>query len=137
MPADPATPAPLKAGRLGADTRGMSHDAMPPTRIRATCPGCGEVELTPPDVELRVCQQEQHSFYAFVCPECYQTVTKPADRRVVRLLTSGGVPAQPWDPPSEILEPRTGPRLTWDDLLDLHLELESPDWWSRFQAACR
>jgi hypothetical protein len=41
-----------------------------------------------------------------------------------------GVPAQPWDPPSEILEPRTGPRLTWDDLLDLHLELESPDWWS-------
>jgi hypothetical protein len=57
----------------------MSHNAMPPTRIRATCPGCGEVELTPPDVELRVC----------------------------------------------------------DDLLDLHLELESPDWWSRFQAACR
>jgi hypothetical protein len=88
-------------------------------------------------VELRVCQEEAHSFCAFVCPECYQTVTKPADRRVVRLLTSGGVPAQPWDPPSEILEPRTGPRLTWDDLLDLHLELESPDWWSRFQAACR
>jgi len=40
-------------------------------------------------------------------------------------------------PPSEVLEPRTGPKLTWDDLLDLHLELESPDWWSRFQAACR
>ena len=91
---------------------------MPPTRIRATCPGCGEVELTPPDVELRVCKAEEHSFYAFVCPECCQTVTKPADRRVVGLLTSG-------------------PRLTWDDLLDLHLELESPDWWTRFQAACR
>ena len=73
---------------------------MPPTRIRATCPGCGEVELTPPDVELRVCREEEHSFYAFVCPECYQTVTKPADRRVVRLLTSGGVPAQPWDLPA-------------------------------------
>jgi hypothetical protein len=29
----------------------MSHDAIPPTRIRATCPGCGEVELTPPDAE--------------------------------------------------------------------------------------
>ena len=36
-----------------------------------------------------------------------------------------------------ILEPRSGPKLTWDDLLDLHLELESPDWWARFQAACR
>ncbi len=41
---------------------------MPPTRIRATCPGCGEVELTPPDVELRVCRVEERSHYAFVCP---------------------------------------------------------------------
>jgi hypothetical protein len=38
-------------------------------------------------------------------------------------------------PPTRIRA--TGSRLTWDDLLDLHLELESPDWWSRFQAACR
>jgi hypothetical protein len=30
-----------------------------------------------------------------------------------------------------------GPAFTHDDLLDLHLELESPDWWARFQAACR
>jgi hypothetical protein len=88
-------------------------------------------------VALRVCRDEEHSVYAFVCPECYQTVQKPADRRVVRLLTSGGVPAQPWDPPSEVLESRTGPTLTWDDLLDLHLKPESPDWWARFQAACR
>jgi hypothetical protein len=115
----------------------MNHDREPPTKIRATCPGCGEVELTPPDVELRVCRVEQHSFYAFVCPECFRTVTKPADRRVVRLLTSGGVPAQPWDPPGEVLEARSGPTLTWDDLLDLHFELESPDWWARFEAACR
>jgi predicted RNA-binding Zn-ribbon protein involved in translation (DUF1610 family) len=113
----------------------MSEDTTPPTRIRATCPQCGEVELTPPDVELRVCQVEERSHYAFVCPECYRTVSKPADRRVVRLLTSGGVPAQPWDPPEEALEPRNGPALTWDDLLDLHLELESPDWWARLQAA--
>src|SRR5919106_1355692 len=115
----------------------MSSDAMPPTRIRATCPGCGEIELTPPDVELRVCKAEEHSFYAFVCPECYQTVTKPADRRVVRLLTSGGVPAPPRDPPSEILEPRSRPQLTRDDPLDLHLELEAPDWWPRSQAGGR
>ncbi len=113
----------------------MSDDSTPPTRIRATCPACGEVELTPPDVELRVCRVEERSFYAFVCPECYRTVSKPADRRVVRLLTSGGVPAQPWDPPEEALEPRSGPALTWDDLLDLHLELESPDWWMRLEAA--
>jgi hypothetical protein len=115
----------------------MSDDRVPPTKIRATCPGCGEIELTPADVELRVHQEERHSFYAFVCPGCLQTVTKPADRRVVRLLTSGGVPAQPWDPPEEALEPKTGPAFTWDDLLDLHLELQSSDWWARFEAASR
>jgi len=47
------------------------------------------------------------------------------------------VPAVRWDPPDELLEPRDGPALTWDDLLDLHLELESPDWWTRFESACR
>jgi len=38
-------------------------------------------------------------------------------------------------PPEEALEPRSGPALTWDDLLGLHLELESPDWWARLEAA--
>jgi hypothetical protein len=69
----------------------MSHDAMPPTRIRATCPGCGEVELTPPDVELRVCQQEQHSFYAFVCPGV------PPDRDQAG-RPAGGAAADLWWP---------------------------------------
>jgi hypothetical protein len=115
----------------------MSDDPMPPTRIRATCPDCGEVELTPTDVELRVCRVEEHSHDAFACPERYRVVSKPADQRVERLLTSGGVPAQPWDPPGEAPEPRSGPALTRDDLLDLHLELQSPDWWARFEAACR
>jgi hypothetical protein len=43
----------------------------------------------------------------------------------------------PWNPPGEVLERRhDGPAFTYDDLLDLHLELESPDWWARFEAAC-
>jgi hypothetical protein len=62
----------------------MSGDRTPPTRICAICPGCGEVELTPPE---------------------------------------------------EALEPRNRPALTWDDLLDLRLELESLDWWARLEAA--
>jgi hypothetical protein len=127
----------LKRRPAAVDTRRMSDDPVPPTKIRATCPACGEVELTPPDVELRVHQVEAHSFYAFECPACRRTVTKPADRRVVRLLTSGGVPAQPWNPPGEVLEPHHGPALTWDDLLDLHLELQSPDWFVRLVTACR
>ena len=125
----------LKEARSRVDTRGImrnpNRDRVPQTRIRATCPDCGEVELTPPDVELKVCTQALHSFYAFVCPDCVQVVTKPADERVVRLLISGGVEAQFWEPPAELLEIHDGPVLTYDDLLDLHLLLESPDWWAR------
>jgi hypothetical protein len=116
--------------------RNHNRDRLPPTRIRATCPACGEVELTPPDVELKVCTAAEHSFYAFVCPACRRLVSKPADERVVRLLISGGVRPVFWDPPAELLEARDGPPLTWDDLLDLHLLLESPDWWARLEAAC-
>ena len=38
---------------------------------------------------------------------------------------------------AELLEAHAGPTLTYDDLLDLHLLLERPDWWSRLVAACR
>ena len=108
-------------------------------KIRATCPACGEVELRGPDVALKVCTEPERSFYAFTCPACHALVTKPADERVVRLLVSGGVRPDFWEPPAELLERKHGPALGYDDLLDLHLLLESPDWWSVLEAAdgCR
>ena len=101
------------------------------TTIRATCPGCGEVELTPEDIELRVCTQPSSSYYQFVCPLCDDTVRKPADDRVVQLLISGGVAATVWQLPDEVREMRAGPPLTTDDLLDFHLLLEQGDWFDR------
>ncbi|HWH30031.1 MAG TPA: hypothetical protein VNU26_13935 [Mycobacteriales bacterium] len=97
------------------------------TTIKASCPSCGEVELTPADVSLMVCSHAPLSYYAFTCPSCADEVRKPADDHVVSLLVSGGVPATVWDVPAEALEPRTGPALTYDDLLDLALQLESTD----------
>ena len=67
------------------------------TTIKASCPSCGEVELT------------------------------PADDHVVSLLVSGGVPATVWDVPAEALEPHSGSALTYDDLLDFALHLERID----------
>jgi hypothetical protein len=55
-------------------------------------------------------------------------IQKPADDRVIQLLISGGVRAIVWELPEEILEPRNGPLLTHDDLLDFHLLLEQPNW---------
>ena len=97
------------------------------TTIKASCPTCGEVELTPDDVSLMVCSHAPLSYYAFCCPTCSEEVRKPADDHVVSLLVSGGVPATVWDVPAEALEPHAGPALTYDDLLDLALQLASTD----------
>jgi hypothetical protein len=97
------------------------------TTIKATCPLCGEVELTPADVSLMVCTTAPLSYYSFTCTTCLDEVRKPADDHVVSLLVSGGVPAKVWDLPAEAVEPRTGPRLSYDDLLDFALQLGTTD----------
>ena len=97
------------------------------TTIKASCPTCGEVELTPADVSLMVCSHAPLSYYVFSCGGCHNEVRKPADDHVVSLLVSGGVPASVWDLPGEALEVHDGPRLSYDDLLDLALELGTTD----------
>lgn len=104
------------------------------TTIKATCPTCGEVALTPLDVELRVDRSGgDDSYYAFYCPTCRATVRKPADQRVVRLLVSGGVPALDLqEQPGLVVDvPRFyGPAIDHDDLLDFHTLLMDPaDGW--------
>lgn len=98
------------------------------TTIRATCPTCGEVELTPDDIELRVCTHAPASYYEFNCPLCSDAIQKPADDRVVQLLISGGVSATVWELPDEVQELHEGPQFTFDDLLDFHMLLEESNW---------
>jgi hypothetical protein len=86
------------------------------------------VELTPDDIQLRVCTYAPASYYEFECPLCAEAVQKPADDRVVQLLISGGVTASVWEFPEEIRESHDGPAFTFDDLLDFHLLLQQPDW---------
>ncbi|MFA5889479.1 MAG: hypothetical protein WDA27_00770 [Actinomycetota bacterium] len=102
------------------------------TTIRATCPTCGEVELTPDDILLMVCTQAAASYYQFDCPLCSEEVQKPADDRVVQLLISGGVAATVWDLPGEDHPRFQGPPITLDDLLDFHLLLQEPNWFNHF-----
>ena len=97
------------------------------TTIKASCPTCGEVELTPADVSLMVCSHAALSYYAFTCLTCLDEIRKPADDHVVSLLVSGGVSATVWEVPAEALEPHTGPVLTYDDLLDFALHLGTTD----------
>lgn len=119
------------------------------TRIRATCPSCGEVELRPDEIELQVVgtgpeDVREGSTYRFDCPACCDEIFKPADIRIARLLTSGGVPVTcTGDPVTEAIVARelarivhpegivVGPALTTDDLLDFHELLQTDDWFDR------
>ena len=97
------------------------------TTIKASCPGCGDVELTSADITLRVCNHAPLSYYSFTCPHCSDRVRKPADDHIVSLLMSGGVRADVWEVPAEALEPHAGPTLGYDDLLDFVLQLSRDD----------
>lgn len=97
------------------------------TTIKASCPSCGDVELTPQQVRLVVCSVKNWSYYAFTCTSCLDEVRKPAGRDVVALLISGGVVAEPWNIPAEALEEHDGPLLCYDDVLDFALWLEQAD----------
>lgn len=97
------------------------------TVIKASCPSCGDVELSPRQVRLVVCSVEERSFYSFACSTCGDEVRKHAGEDVVALLRTGGVLPERWVIPAEVLEVHDGPALSHDDLLDFCLWLESAD----------
>lgn len=93
------------------------------TTIKASCPCCGDVELTPAQVRLVVCTVADWSYYSFTCSTCSDEVRKPAGPDVVSLLKTGGVPVERWTVPAEALEPHEGPAVAYDDVLDFALWL--------------
>lgn len=97
------------------------------TTIKASCPVCGDVDLTPAQVRLVVCTVPDWSFYAFTCAGCQDEIRKPAGPDVVQLLKTGGVLVEPWVIPAEALEDHDGPSISWDDVLDFALWLDSAD----------
>lgn len=95
------------------------------TTIKATCPVCGDVDLTPNDVRLTVAESAGWATYTFECSECHDSIEKPADEEVVALLSSAGVAID--RVPAEALEGHAGPAFTYDDVLDFALWLEKND----------
>ena len=107
------------------------------TTIRANCPTCGDVQLRANDLVVRVCSDDESGSYTFRCPTCAVAVAKGASKRIVDLLVSSGVRMEVWRLPAELSEPRIGPQLQPDDLLDFHLMLERDDWFSELQDLVR
>lgn len=99
--------------------------------IRASCPGCGDVELTTRDVRVLLCSTTNEGSYAFRCPACRLAVSKPAEPRVVDVLVSSGVRLSVWHLPAELDEPKVGDPINYDDLLAFHEELQQDGWLDR------
>jgi hypothetical protein len=91
--------------------------------IRASCPTCGDVELTTADVRVRVCLNDNHGDYRFRCPLCHFTVVKGAEPRTIDLLVASGVAMDTWTLPAELGEQHRGAPISHDDLLDFHVLL--------------
>ena len=97
------------------------------TTIKSTCPMCGDVDLTPRDVTVTVAERAGWATYSFECVSCHDTVEKPAEADVVRLLRSAGVRVVTVQIPAEALETHAGPALSYDDVLDFALLLEASE----------
>lgn len=102
--------------------------------IRASCPTCGDVELTSKDVTVLVCVTNNEGSYAFQCPRCRVAVSKNAEPKIVDLLVSSGVRMNVWQLPAELDEPRDGDAISYDDLLEFHFELQQEDWMDKVSA---
>lgn len=88
------------------------------TTIKATCPECGDVDLTPDD--LVVDDEGTAASYTFTCPDCLGAVTKSAGREIVALLSDAGVTVRRPAPVGAAA-------LTWDEVLDFAIRLEHTD----------
>lgn len=104
------------------------------TLFKSECPACGQVEITPAGVELRLCTNAPASTYLFTCPDCRRRVERRADERTIQLLIVGGVRPVQWAVPQEAFEIHTGPALNADDLIDLHDLLQQADWFDKLRA---
>lgn len=92
-------------------------------RIRASCPACGDVELTTDDVQIRAWAEIDQGEYQFDCPICSRLIVKTAEPHTLDLLAASGVVVLPPTPQVPTVKPSAASPLSHDDLLDFHQHL--------------
>jgi hypothetical protein len=109
-------------------------DAWCSRRIRVTCRSCGVLRLEAGAVGGRHCLDTGAASYHFTCPTCGLLETQPMDAALLPALRHAGATITEWSLPAELRERPTGAPLGLDDLIDLNLALEAPDWFDRLVA---
>lgn len=102
------------------------------TGIRVNCGFCAiETVMTPASVRLTL-HDNGAGHYEWSCPGCGSFNARRADRRARALLSLARAPITYARVPAEFLEPKVGPVLTEDDLLDFSKSFRS---WCRTESA--
>lgn len=98
-------------------------------RVVVKCPDCGRVKVTPGEITMRHCVDDDQWSYWFVCPSCHLRAAARTDRpsAVLDALYFGSA-LETWHFPAELDEHHDGPALTSDDLRELHVQLLATDW---------
>jgi predicted RNA-binding Zn-ribbon protein involved in translation (DUF1610 family) len=110
------------------------------TKIRATCPTCGNVEFGVESIvvlgspETSVDDRSAQNVYRFQCPTCIQPVLRQADPEIIELLLSVGVALEGRDLALERVRPEaaTLPAFTLADVDRLRDAMNENGWMDRF-----
>ncbi len=91
--------------------------------VEVDCPWCGLVKVD--DRGARVCRVGRRGggLCQFVCPLCGRLATKSVSLLEVKTLLVAGAHLLA-HAPLELLEPKKGDALSWDDVLDFRLAFE-------------
>lgn len=97
------------------------------TTIKATCPECGDVDLTPAEVRLEVRETLAGplSDFAFDCRTCEAHVRGEATDDIVRSLERAGVLVRLTRLPAEVREEHQGAPISEDEVIAFGQWLES------------
>ena len=91
--------------------------------VQAACPTCGDVIAQASELVCGVSEGEETALCEFSCPGCDRPLLLPLSPNEVPTLVLLGARTDR-SLPFEVLEPHSGPAVSWDEVLDLHLELE-------------
>ena len=99
------------------------------------CPDCLEARVSPENVTLRHCLDDETWSYRFMCPDCQLPAVASTNDQAARAAMEAGCPIEIWRLPAELLEHPEGPPLVIADILELHEEMLQPDWLDVFAQA--
>jgi hypothetical protein len=91
--------------------------------VQADCPSCGDMLAPASALTCGVSEAEETALCEFPCPGCDRVLLFPlAPTEIATLVLLGARKARSL--PFELLEAHSGPAVCWDEILDLHFELE-------------